>query len=408
MLKRVFVLIIALLFSVTAFSQILWDVDNLAKIKGKRSNAMYKSAIADLCAQAEVMLSQEPYSVMQKASAPVSGDMHDYMSLARYFWPNPDTPDGLPYVNRDGISNPEIEKYDRYSLGHMCDMVSTLALAWYMTGDERYSDKAVEQIRVWFFDHNTRMNPHLKYAQVCRGQNGDQGRSYGLLDSYSFINMLDGVCLLEKSPSFTEEDSDRLKSWFKDFLEWFLTSKQGEDEFNADNNHSVAYDVQVVAIAKYIGDVDLAECFVKAFPQRRIFAQVEPDGSQPKELSRTLAFGYSQYNISHMIDIMIMGKNMGFDISSEVSQDGRSLFKAIDFLTPYVGKSVESWPYQQISEWDEKVDKFLLDINRVAKYLAPQRKDYKKLYKRYYLMDEQNIFNPYVYREGLNSTSSSK
>ena len=49
----------------------------------------------------------KPGSVMEKLNTPPSGDKHDYMSLAPYFWPNPDTKDGLPYIRKDGKTNPD-------------------------------------------------------------------------------------------------------------------------------------------------------------------------------------------------------------------------------------------------------------------------------------------------------------
>lgn len=36
-----------------------------------------------------------------------SGNIHDYASVSRYRWANPDTPDGLPWVRRDGELNPD-------------------------------------------------------------------------------------------------------------------------------------------------------------------------------------------------------------------------------------------------------------------------------------------------------------
>jgi hypothetical protein len=50
-----------------------------------------------------------PFAVTSKSQTPPSGDKHDYMSLARYFWPNPATANHLPYVQRDGQSNPQID-----------------------------------------------------------------------------------------------------------------------------------------------------------------------------------------------------------------------------------------------------------------------------------------------------------
>src|SRR5690348_13803992 len=55
--------------------------------------------------EADKAMNEGPFSVMQKSSAPPSGDKHDYMSLAPYFWPNPNTADHLPYIRRDGERN---------------------------------------------------------------------------------------------------------------------------------------------------------------------------------------------------------------------------------------------------------------------------------------------------------------
>ena len=49
----------------------------------------------------------EDETVMDKTQVPASGDKHDYLSLAPYWWPNPQTSDGLPYIRIDGEVNPE-------------------------------------------------------------------------------------------------------------------------------------------------------------------------------------------------------------------------------------------------------------------------------------------------------------
>ncbi len=46
----------------------------------------------------------------------------------------------------------------------MSNDVSTLALAWYFTQDNRYAQKAAAQLKSWFIDPQTRMNPNLQYA----------------------------------------------------------------------------------------------------------------------------------------------------------------------------------------------------------------------------------------------------
>ena len=100
-------------------------------------------ALAELVKRAEAAMASGPFSVINKNVVPPSGDKHDYMSLAPYWWPNPDTDDGLPYVRRDGERNPEIyDVRNRLDLGEMAAAVEGLALAYYFTGEEKYAQRA--------------------------------------------------------------------------------------------------------------------------------------------------------------------------------------------------------------------------------------------------------------------------
>lgn len=381
-----------LLLASVADAQSIWDREHLEHVRESLDMPFYASAYDRLITEADALLGAEPLSVMMKFKAPASGNMHDYLSQARYYWPDLSSPDGLPYINRDGVTNPEIDRLDRNRLGETASRVTTLALAWYFSGDEKYAGKAAELLRVWFLDKGTRMNPNLEYAQIVPGENGDKGRCYGVLDSYSFVEMLDAVTLLEESSSFTAKDSRQLKQWFGKLLDWILSSPQGQEESRQANNHSVAYDAQVMAFALYTGRTALAEELARSIPEKRVFAQIEPDGSQPHELVRTLAFGYSQYNLSHLIDIFRMARKSGIVIDDAVSDDGRSFYKAVDFLLPYVGKEVGEWPYAQISAWDEKQQEFCRDLYR-AWLLKPERTDYLKVYKANRVADFGDRFN---------------
>ncbi|MDL2304145.1 alginate lyase family protein, partial [Bacteroides sp. OttesenSCG-928-D19] len=249
-MKRIVTLLLLVLLGVAGISaQSIWDREHLMQVKQSLQQPAYVEAYKSLLIQADEALNMEPLSVTMKEKTPASGNKHDYMSQARYFWPDPTKPDGLPYIARDGESNPELKKLDRNRLGKMAETVTTLSLAWYFSGDERYAVKAVEQIRVWFFNKDTKMNPNLNYAQVVPGRYNDRGRCYGVIDAYSFVEMLDGVQLLEQSKAFTTKDSKKLKAWFGQLLNWILTSEQGQEEARQKNNHSIAHDAQVIAFA---------------------------------------------------------------------------------------------------------------------------------------------------------------
>ncbi len=73
-----------------------------------KNDSEQKEALQSLLSQADKILkSKKLYSVMNKKQVPPSGDKHDYMSTGPYWWPDPTKPDGLPYIRKDGLRNPE-------------------------------------------------------------------------------------------------------------------------------------------------------------------------------------------------------------------------------------------------------------------------------------------------------------
>lgn len=387
-MKKLIAFSIAALASISACAQSVWSRQHLDHVKAHLNRPMYAMAYDALLNRAEALLDSVPLSVMMKELPSPSGNNHDYTSLARYYHPDPSKPEGFPYINRDGITNPQIALYDRTRLGETAERVSDLALAWYLSGDERYAAKATELLDTWFLEPATRMNPNFEYAQIAPGHNGNKGRCYGVLDGYSFIEMLDGVALLKGSRSWTPKKDRHLRKWMGDMLQWMLTSPQGIEERNQKNNHSVAYDAQAIALAMYSGKPDVAHRIINEFPSKRIFTQIDPDGKQPHEMKRTLSYHYSQYNITHFIDIFLMARKLGLSIDSVTDAEGRSFYKALDFLASYLGKEKDEWPGEQISGWDGKQQEVARDLWRVYSMLDSTRTDYAKVYQQY------RIFNP--------------
>ncbi len=349
---------------------------------------MYSMAYEALIQKADGLLDAEPLSVMLKELPSPSGNNHDYTSLARYYHPDPSKPDGLPYINRDGITNPQIALYDRNRLGETAQRVADLSLAWYLSGDERYAAKATELLEVWFLDPATRMNPNFEYAQITPGHNGNKGRCYGVIDGYSFIEMLDGVVLLKGSKSWTPKKDSQLKKWMGKMLEWMQTSLQGKEESNQKNNHSVAFDAQAIAIAMYADKPEVARQIINDFPTKRMFKQIDPDGKQPHEMGRTLSYHYSHYNLTHFIDIFLMAQKLGLKIDSMTDAEGRSFYKALDFMASYFGKDQSEWPGEQLSRWEERQQDMAKDLWRVYSMIDSSRTDYADAYL------QNRIFNP--------------
>jgi unsaturated chondroitin disaccharide hydrolase len=366
----------------TASAQWIWDQGQLKKIKSQLKNDNYAPAYRKLLSEAEGDLSKKPYSVTYKAGVAPSGDKHDYVSLSRYWWPNPDTPDRLPYIYKDGQSNPELNQYDRNTLGNMARSVSTLSLAYYYSGQEKYADKAVQFLRAWFLNPETRMNPHLEYAQFIPGRNNSKGRPEGLIDSYSYVEMLNSVPLLKGSKAYTRADEQGIKDWFKTFAAWFISSEQGIKEDAAKNNHATSYDSQLIHFYLFADDEAAARAVIQRFPERRMFKQLEPDGTQPNELWRTLGYHYSLYNLAHMMDVGAVAKHLGLQLLTK-EQDGRSYFKAVDYLASFLGKPLSAWPHQQISGWEVKQQELCLNLVRLISLYPERRTHYLPLIQQH-------------------------
>jgi len=307
-------------------------------------------ALDQLRADADHALTQPPLSITSKQITPPSGDKHDYMTLAPYWWPDPSKPGGLPYIRRDGETNPEIKSIpDHQNFDTLISSTYDLALAYYLFRDESYATHAELLLRAWFLDPATRMNPNLRYAQGIRGIN--EGRGTGLIETRSLGRVCDAVGLLAESQAWTAADQTGLRDWFAKYLDWMRSSDNGKAESAAKNNHGTYYDVQVATFALFVGDTGFAQQVLSDARSKRIDVQISPDGQQPLELVRTKSLGYSTMNLSGLFELARLGDRAGVDLWTYQSPEGGSIRKALDYLVPYVAGD-EKWPHAQIVDYN--------------------------------------------------------
>ena len=304
----------------------------------------YKALIKD----ADKALQFGPVSVMEKKHIPASGDKHDYMSLAPYYWPDPGKPDGLPYIRKDGETNPEVREYkDKEYQPLLCDHVHTLALAYYFSGEQIYAQHAARLLRVWFLDTATRMNPNLNFGQAIKGVN--TGRAAGLIDTRHYIKVIDAIGLLQDSKFWTENDQKGMQKWFGDFLNWMQTSPIGTDEMKTINNHGVWYDAQRLSFALFRNDTDLAKKIVLNAADR-LDKQMDNAGRFPKEMERTISLHYTTFVMEAFFIIAQMSDKVGIDFWKLTTTSGKSLKKGFETLRPYISRE-KKWEGKQIKDF---------------------------------------------------------
>lgn len=305
----------------------------------------YQSTSHLLKEQADKAMTTSIRAITDKTVKGPSSDPHDYVSLSPYRWPNPDTADGMPWIRKDGKVNPMRDQYDLPAMESMSHTVLTLATGYYFLDNEAYTKRAVQLIDMWFVDPVTRMNPRVAHGQFIPGKT--DGQCFGILETARLFFVINAAGLLEGSSHWTPAKRDALKQWFTDYLHWLQTSDLGKAELAQPNNHSNWIICQMMVFAIFTGDENTAMKMVD-LAKRNIDTQINADGSQPHELSRTRSLDYSEFSLRALLTVAWLAKPLGSDLASYTNAKGGSLQKAIDMIAPHLPDPTH-WPHKQIA-----------------------------------------------------------
>lgn len=322
---------------------LVWDMSQLDKMR--KEDGTSKSA-KKILAEADELCGQAPLAVTDKKKLTFEPDKHYFCSIGRYWWP--DSLNLGKYVNRDGEVNPAIKDYDSERLSTMVSRCKTLSKAFYISGEKKYYDAFILQLRVWFLDKETYMYPTFEYSQVVPGQNGNKGRSTGLISAYEFNTLIESIRLVNGEKKINRRTMKGMQKWFLAFAE-DSESRYGKQFRDEKNNISLAYDVTMANMYLFAGKEKKAKTIVDEFASLRIERQIMEDGRQLEELKRTKAYTYSVFNLTHIVDMCYLAR---YWYPNYYQTHSERIDKAFQYLGQYV-ENAENFPYQQITSWEK-------------------------------------------------------
>jgi len=332
----------------TVARPLLYNFEKMTFVKEQIATGQYEymEAYYNLLFLADSSMNVGPFTVVNTGKVPPSGDQHDYSSMSPYWWPDSSKKDGLPYINRDGVVNPERNSFDKIPFAALGESVTFLSLAYYYSGQEKYAERASYLLKTWFFDPDHKMNPNLTYGQFIPGRS--RVRGVGIIESRVLMYLAEASILLEPSSFWNDKDHVSMVDWYSQFLDWLLTSENGIDERIRKNNHGSWYDAQTAYLALFTGRNEIAIERFESIKDKRISTQIADDGRQPFELVRTKTLNYTVFNLLALTTAAELAKNIGIDIWNYSTEDGRNIELGLNFL---VKNAIEEgpWPFKQIT-----------------------------------------------------------
>jgi hypothetical protein len=352
-------------------------------------------ALAAIAAAGAAALRGPGFSVMNKSRTPPSGDRHDYMSVAVYWWPcstqgpqacscnathcataapTCDVATGLPWVSCDGhMDRPAVNALDQPQLAGLASAVAALAQAFYWTRAEALAQRAAGLVRAWFIDPATRMNPNLNFGQAFPGVESN-GTFSGLIETDgNLIEILDAVALLQApapcgaggapcagSPAWTPADDAELRAWLAQWSAWLAASPFSATALQFYNNHNTWLRGAWFLVAAWLGDTPRAAGLLRGAlgggPHAPICDQIGAGGELPAEEARVNSIGYVEMDLAGLLNLAAASRYGPFvaaggdrgvgDLYTAVCPSGNhsSIRGAVEYLIPFA-TGQRQWPY---------------------------------------------------------------
>lgn len=178
----------------------------------------------------------------------------------------------------------DFEARDR--LHAMFDNVTLLAMAGEATGEVSYSAKAMEWLRTWFINPQTRLLPTACGAQSrrvrmrgrtrtrrmqkpseCSTPDGTMRESMGsgLIEFLQLYYLLDASLLLVDAGVMSTGDHAQMRLWVAELLASLRKEKYADLEWKRKNHHGLLLRLTMLALANYVQDKEVTTTILYEF-----------------------------------------------------------------------------------------------------------------------------------------------
>ena len=123
------------------------------------------------------------------------------------------------------------------------------------------------------------------------------------------------------------EGGKEIQKWFADYLEWMRTSKNGQQERDAKNNHGTCWVLQAGEFARFTQNAEVMAWCRDRFKTVLVPNQIAANGSLPLELARTKPYSYSLFDMDVLCGIAQSLSTKTDDLWNFATPDGRGLRK---------------------------------------------------------------------------------
>lgn len=314
-----------------------------------RMDQLTQENIATYVKQSQESLSTEHPTITANTSfIKQTSGLNNYASLAPYYHPDPESPNGFPYIRMDGVvnrSNMSRATSDGIYLSRLCTLLTPLCILYYYTKSEDYATRAISIIDKFFINEQTKMNPNLTYSGMVIGNSMEDLRIRGAtIDANRLSIITDLIQLLKSSTSWTIEIENAMVLWFDSLSDWFKTNPRGILQNTYNHNIKTSYVKQLCSYLCFCGKIQEAKNYLEDNVRNMLSAQIDVDGRQVLEMDRTRSRHYSDFNLQLLVELAAISNSLGVNIWNYKDENGRgSIQQAMRFMCYY---------YQNPTKWN--------------------------------------------------------